>query len=277
MNIFKTTILLAALTALFVIIGNMLGGQAGMIIALVIAGLMNFISYWFSDKIVLAIYRAKPISREDAPKLYRMVEDLTASAGLPMPKLYVLPHDTPNAFATGRNPEHAAVAVTQGLLDLMEYEEIQGVVAHELSHIKHRDTLISSIAATLAGAIMILARMAMWGGLFFGGGGGDDESENIFGLLALAILAPIAAILIQMAISRSREYKADAGAAKITGNPYGLAAALKKLAAANARKPLVASRNTANMFIIEPFMGKSFVTLFSTHPPIEERVRRLIG
>jgi len=276
MNILKTTILLAALTALFIFIGNLLGGQTGMIIALVIAAAMNFISYWFSDRIVLAMYRARPISREDAPKLYRMVEDLTAKAGLPMPKLYVLPNDTPNAFATGRNPEHAAVAVTQGLLDLMEYEEVQGVVAHELSHVKHRDTLISSIAATLAGAIMILSRIAMWGGLFFGGGG-DDEGDNIFGLLAMAILAPIAAILIQMAISRSREFKADAGSAKITGNPYGLASALKKLAAANKRMPMRASRNTANLFIIEPFMGKSFTKLFSTHPPIEERVRRLIG
>lgn len=274
MNMMKTTFLLALLTAGFILIGNMLGGQTGMIIALGFAGVTNFVSYWFSDKIVLKMYRAEPISRDEAPDLYRMVENLTASAGMPMPKLYILPKDSPNAFATGRNPEHAAVAVTQGLLDLMDYEEVQGVIAHELSHIKHRDTLIGTIAATLAGAIMVLASMARWGAFLYGGR--DDGKNNIIGMLALSILAPIAAMLIQMAISRSREYKADEGAARMTGNPNGLASALKKLASASKHRPLKASRNTAHLFIYQPFIG-GFASLFSTHPPIDERVRRLIG
>lgn len=274
MNTLKTTILLAALTALFVVIGNVVGGQSGMIIALVIAALMNFISYWFSDKIVLAMYRAKPVSREEAKDIYRIVEDLTQREGLPMPKIYVLPESSPNAFATGRDPQHAAVAVTQGLRDLMSYEEIQGVIAHELSHVKHRDTLIGTVAATIAGAIMVLANMARWGAFLYGGR--DDEGrDNIFSLLALAILAPIAAMLIQMAISRSREYKADEGAAKMTGNPHGLASALRKLSEAGKRRPMVASNNTAHMFIIQPFSGRAFLNLFSTHPPIEERIKRL--
>jgi len=274
MNTFKTTILLAALTALFVVIGNVVGGQSGMIIALVIAALMNFISYWFSDKIVLAMYRAKPVTREDAKDLYRIVEDLTQRAGMPMPKIYIIPESSPNAFATGRDPKHAAVAVTEGLRDLMSYEEIQGVIAHELSHVKHRDTLIGTVAATIAGAIMVLASMARWGAFMYGGR--DDEGrDNIVSLLVLAILAPIAAMLIQMAISRSREYKADDGAAHMTGNPYGLASALKKLGETSKRRPLVASRNTAHMFIVQPFTGKAFLNLFSTHPPIEERIKRL--
>jgi heat shock protein HtpX len=274
MNTMKTTILLAALTALFVVLGNVIGGQSGMIIALVIAALMNFISYWFSDKIVLAMYKAKPVTREEAKDLYRIVEDLTQRAGLPMPKVYIIPGDSPNAFATGRDPKHAAVAVTEGLMELMNHDEIQGVIAHELSHVKHRDTLIGTVAATLAGAIMVLANMARWGAFMYGGR--DDEGrDNIFSLLALAILAPIAAMLIQMAISRSREYKADDGAAHMTNNPYGLASALRKLSETSKRKPLFASRNTAHLFIVQPFSGKAFLNLFSTHPPIEERIKRL--
>jgi len=274
MNTIKTTILLAALTALFIVLGNVIGGQSGMIIALVIAALMNFISYWFSDKIVLAMYKAKPVTREEAKDLYRIVEDLTQRAGLPMPKVYIIPGDSPNAFATGRDPNHAAVAVTEGLMDLMNHDEIQGVIAHELSHVKHRDTLIGTVAATLAGAIMVLANMARWGAFMYGGR--DDEGrDNIISLLVLAILAPIAAMLIQMAISRSREYKADDGAAHMTGNPYGLASALRKLSETSKRKPLFASRNTAHLFIVQPFTGKAFLNLFSTHPPIEERIKRL--
>ena len=275
MNTLKTTFLLAALTAVFIVVGNLIGGQSGMIIALALAGIMNFVSYWWSDKIVLMRYRAEPLSREDAPKLYSMVEDLTARASMPMPKLYLLPSESPNAFATGRNPEHAAVAVTQGLMDLMDYEEVQGVVAHELSHIRHRDTLIGTVAATLAGAVMVLANMARWGAIL-GGGSRDNDGGSIIGLLATAIVAPIAAMLIQMAISRSREFKADAGAAEITGNPNGLASALKKLKTAGERIPLKATQSTAHMFIYQPFLG-TIGRLFSTHPPIEERVRRLIG
>jgi heat shock protein HtpX len=275
MNTIKTTFLLAALTALFIVVGYFLGGNAGMIIALVIAGVMNFVSYWFSDKIILAAYRAKPISREEAPEVYRIVEDLTAKAGLPMPKIYVLPHDAPNAFATGRNPEHSAVAVTQGLIKMMNYEEIQGVLAHELSHIRHRDILIGSVAATIAGAIMVLANMARWAAIL--GTGSRDDNGGAIGLLVTAIVAPIAAILIQMAISRSREYKADAGAAQITGNPYGLASALRKLGEASKRIPMKASQTTSHLFICQPFSGRAMLSLFATHPPIEERIKRLIG
>lgn len=276
MNTVKTTLLLAILTAIFIVIGNLVGGQSGMIIALIIAALMNFISYWFSDKIVLAMYRAKPVTRDEAKDIYRIVEDLTQREGLPMPKIYVIPNDSPNAFATGRDPNHAAVAVTEGLLDLMSYEEVQGVIAHELSHVKHRDTLIGTIAATLAGAIMMLANMARWGAFLYGG---RDENgrNNIISLLVLAVLAPLAAMLIQMAISRSREYKADEGAARMTGNPNGLASALRKLGEVSKRRPMVASNNTAHLFIVQPFSGQAFLSLFSTHPPIEERVKRLTG
>ena len=276
MNTVKTTLLLAILTAIFIVIGNLVGGQSGMIIALIIAALMNFISYWFSDKIVLAMYRAKPVTRDEAKDIYRIVEDLTQREGLPMPKIYVIPNDSPNAFATGRDPNHAAVAVTEGLLDLMSYEEVQGVIAHELSHVKHRDTLIGTIAATLAGAIMMLANMARWGAFLYGG---RDENgrNNIISLLVLAVLAPLAAMLIQMAISRSREYKADEGAARMTGNPNGLASALRKLGEVSKRRPMVASNNTAHLFIVQPFSGQAFLNLFSTHPPIEERVKRLTG
>lgn len=276
MNTVKTTLLLAILTAIFIVIGNLVGGQSGMIIALIIAALMNFISYWFSDKIVLAMYKAKPVTRDEAKDIYRIVEDLTQREGLPMPKIYVIPNDSPNAFATGRDPNHAAVAVTEGLLDLMSYEEVQGVIAHELSHVKHRDTLIGTIAATLAGAIMMLANMARWGAFLYGG---RDENgrNNIISLLVLAVLAPLAAMLIQMAISRSREYKADEGAARMTGNPNGLASALRKLGEVSKRRPMVASNNTAHLFIVQPFSGQAFLSLFSTHPPIEERVKRLTG
>jgi heat shock protein HtpX len=276
-NTIKTTILLAALTGLIIFIGYYFGGQQGMIFAFIIAVVMNFSSYWFSDKIVLSIYRAKPVTREEAPQLYRIVERLTQKAGLPMPRIYLLPHEAPNAFATGRNPKNAAVAVTQGLLRLLSEEELEGVLAHELAHVKNRDILISSIAATLAGAIMLLAYIARWGALLGGYGGSDDREGGIFGLLFMAILAPIAAMLIQLAISRSREYQADATGAKFAGNPYGLANALQKLDYAAKRIPMNASNNTQHMLIVKPLSGHSLASLFSTHPPIKERIRRLTG
>ncbi len=275
-NTLKTTVLLAALTALIILIGRFFGGQQGMIIAFVLAIVMNFSSYWFSDKIVLSMYRAQPLEPHQAPRLFSTVERLTQQAGLPMPRLYILPHDSPNAFATGRNPSHAAVAVTQGLLRILDERELEGVLAHELSHIKDRDILIGSIAATLAGAIMLLATMARWGAIF-GGFGGDDDEGGILGLLLVAILAPIAALLIQLAISRSREYMADAEAAKIAGNPYGLADALRKLSHASRRVPLRASPPTSHLFIVRPLSGRGMANLFSTHPPIEERIKRLTG
>jgi heat shock protein HtpX len=273
----RTTFLLVALTVLIIWIGNLMGGRQGMGIAFVLAFIMNIGSYWFSDKIVLALYRAQPIEEQENPQLYRIVRELTVQAQLPMPRIYMIPQETPNAFATGRNPEHAVVAVTEGIMRILTPEEIKGVLAHELGHVKNRDILISSIAATLAGAIMILASMARWAALFGGFRGSDDEDRGggILGLIVTAILAPIAATLIQLAISRSREYLADETGARLAHNPEGLARALEKLETASERIPMDASPSTAHMFIVNPLTGKSFANLFSTHPPIKERIRRL--
>ena len=274
---FRTTLLLGALTGLIMGIGQMLGGSQGLTIAFVFAILMNFGSYWFSDKIVLAMYGARQVSEADAPMLYRIVHNLTVRAGLPMPKLYIIPSEAANAFATGRNPHHAAVAVTEGILRLMNERELTGVLAHELSHVKNRDILISSIAATLAGVIMMVANMARWAALF-GGFNRDDDRDGgggIIGLIAMSILAPMAAMIIQMAISRTREYAADATGARMSGDPLGLASALKKLGMASERIPLDASPQTAHFFIVNPLSGRSFMQLFSTHPPLEDRIARL--
>ena len=277
-NTIRTGVLLAALTVLVMIIGNLLGGRQGMIIAFFFAVIINFGSYWFSDKIVLKLYRAREVSQAEAPQLYRMVGQLTQQAGLPMPKICVMPTDSPNAFATGRDPQHAVVAVTQGILKLLNEEELKGVLAHELAHVKHRDILIGSIAATLAGAIMMIANMARWAALFGGfGGRDDDEGGGMIGLIAMSILAPIAAMLIQMAISRSREYAADAAGASFSGNPRGLASALKKISTASRHVPMKAEPATAHMFIMSPLSGKSLMNLFSTHPPVEKRIERLMG
>ena len=274
MNQLKTLMLLAALTALLLWLGQTFFGQQGMLIALVMALVMNFGSYWFSDKIVLSMYGAQPVSEADAPELFTIVRNLTQKAGLPMPKVYVIPEEAPNAFATGRNPDHAAVAVTQGLLRLMSREEIEGVLAHELGHVKHRDTLIMTVAATMAGALSHLATMALW----FGGGRSSDDREGgnpIAGLIAV-IVAPIAAMLIQMAISRSREFLADEASAQVTGNPMALAGALKKLEAWKAEVPMThGSPATAHLFIVNPFSGGGLAGLFSTHPSTQQRIERL--
>ncbi len=280
-NALKTTLLLGLLTGFLLFIGEYVGGQNGMIIALVIAGVMNFVSYFFSDKIALAMYRAQPVTREELPRVYDIVERLTQRVGIPMPKIYVIPSDSPNAFATGRNPSHASVAVTQGILNLLNDEEMEGVLAHELGHVRNRDILISSIAATIAGAITFLARMAMWGAMFGGYGGRDDRDRGGgLGALFMIILAPIAAMLIQLAVSRSREYAADSTGAHFTGNPYALASALRKLDAYSRRVPLPASPSTAHLFIVQPFLGMggmNWANLFSTHPPIAKRIERLTG
>ena len=277
-NSIKTALLLGALTGLIMIIGRYLGGQQGMIIAFFFAVIMNFGSYWFSDKIVLRIYRAKPVSESEAPDLHRIVRKLARQAGLPVPRICVMPSESPNAFATGRNPQNAVVAVTQGLLRLLDENEIKGVLAHELAHVKHRDILIGSIAATLAGAIMIIASMARWSAMFGGfGGRDDDDGGGMVGLIAMSILAPIAAMLIQMAISRSREYAADAAGASFAGNPYGLASALKKISSASRQIPMKANPSTAHMFIMNPLSGKSLMNLFSTHPAVEKRIEKLTG
>jgi len=280
MNGFRTTILLAALTGLVVWIGQMFGGSQGAVIALVMAGAMNFFSYWFSDKIVLRMYGAQEITANDDPELYGIVRDLTARANLPMPRVYIIPEETPNAVATGRNPQHAAVAVTQGIRRILNKRELAGVLGHELSHVKHRDILISSIAATLAGAISYLAYMAQWAAIF--GGGSRDREEggsNIFSLLFMMIVAPMAAMLIQMAVSRSREYMADEGGAKVSGDPLALASALRKLEMGAQNIPLQVSDATANstahMFIVNPLTVGGLAKLFSTHPPMEERIARL--
>jgi len=278
MNGLKTAFLLTLLTLLAIGIGDYFGGQNGMIIAFILAAVMNFVSYFFSDKIALAVYRARPVTREQAPRVYQVVERLTGKVGLPMPKIYVIPSDSPNAFATGRNPNHAAVAVTEGILRLLDDEELEGVLAHELGHVRNRDILTSSIAATLAGAITILARMFAWGAMF-GGYGGDDRDRRSGGLgaILMIILAPLAAMLIQLWVSRTREYEADATGAHFTGNPYALARALQKLDASSKRIPLVASPSTAHLFIIQPLVGMDFASLFSTHPPIAKRIERLTG
>jgi len=276
-NTLKTTFFLAVLSVLFIFIGSVVGGQNGAAMALIMAGVMNIGAYWFSDKIVLAMYRARQVTEKEAPELFSVVRELTMRASLPMPKVYIMDKPAPNAFATGRNPEHSAVAVTTGILSLLSRDELAGVVAHELAHIKNRDILISTVAATIAGAISYISHMASWG-LMFGGGRRDSEDRNPFGsviAIAVMILAPIAAMLIQMAISRSREYRADESGAAICGNPLSLAGALKKLHAGTRRIPMEANPATAHMFIVSPLTGGGMLSLFSTHPPIEERIARL--
>jgi heat shock protein HtpX len=277
MNAFKTTVLLTALTLLLVLAGEYIGGANGALIALLIAAATNFFSYFYSDKIALAMYGAQPITREQLPRIYNVVERLTGRAGLPMPKIFVIPTESPNAFATGRNPQHASVAVTRGILSLLNDEELEGVLAHELGHVRNRDILTSSIAATLAGAITILARMAFWFGAFGGGDRRDREGGGLGGILML-LLAPIAALLIRLWVSRTREYEADASGAHLTGNPYALASALEKIAAVSRQVPLVASPSSAHLFIVQPLLsGEVLMSLFSTHPPIQKRIERLIG
>src|SRR4030066_2452403 len=275
MSYIKTAVLLAVLTAILIFFGDMLAGRQGAVIALVLAGAINFPPCWGSDKIVLRMYRAKEVDEASAPALYRIVRELTMRANLPMPKVYMMDSETPNAFATGRNPEHAAVAVTTGIMKLLEREEVEGVIAHELSHIQNRDILISTVAATIAGAISYLAHMAQWAAMF--GGARDNEREgNPIALIVMMIVAPLAAMIIQMAISRSREYGADMGGARICGNPLSLANALRKLEYANKRIPMVGvNAATSHMFIVNPLSGGSLLRLFSKHPPIEERIKRL--
>ncbi|OPY84950.1 MAG: hypothetical protein A4E72_02081 [Syntrophus sp. PtaU1.Bin208] len=279
MNTIKTALLLGALTGLLMLIGGWIGGRNGVMIAFILAMVMNFGSYWFSDKLVLRMYQAQEVSENQAPELYRMVRDLAMRANLPMPRVYIIPGETPNAFATGRNEQHAVVAVTEGLLRILNRDELEGVLSHELTHIKNKDMLIGSIAATLAGAIVMLANMAQWAAMFGGLGGRDSEEGEggggIIGMILMAVLAPIAATIIQMAISRSREYLADDGGAKISGKPYGLAGALEKLSRASEIVPMDANPSTAHMFIVNPLTGRSLMNLFSTHPPIEERIARL--
>jgi len=274
-NTLKTTLLLGLLTGLLLAIGGALGGNGGLMIALIIAAVMNFGSYWFSDKIVLSMYRAQEVG--PGHPLYSVVQGLASRAGLPMPRVYIIPDMSPNAFATGRSPEHAAVAATEGILRMLNQEELEGVLAHELAHVKHRDILTSSIAATLAGAIMVIGNMLKWAAIFGGGRSSDDrEGTNPLALLAIIILAPIAALLIQAAISRSREYDADAGGAALTGNPYGLVNALRKIEVGSKQIPMDANPATAHLFIIKPFSINGLLGLFSTHPPTEKRIERLM-
>jgi heat shock protein HtpX len=277
MNTLKVGVLLVALTALFIFVGDAIGGRGGAMIAFALALVMNLISYWFSDKIVLSMYGARPLSPVDAPELYRMVERLAERAGIPVPRLYVVPGEQPNAFATGRDPAHAAVAVTAGLLHLLDTEEVEGVLAHEIAHIKHRDTLTMTVVATIAGAVMLLADMARWAMIFGGARSDDREGGNPLVYLFVMIVAPIAAMLIQLAISRAREYEADATGAKLAGSPDGLISALRKLEQASRMIPMQASPSTAPLFIVNPLrgMGGTLMSLFMTHPPIEERIRRL--
>ncbi len=276
-NTFKTFLLMLGLTLLFLFLGQNIAGRQGLITAFLFALVMNFVTYWFSDKIVLVMYGGRQVSREQMPEVYALLDEITMQAGMPMPKVYLLPMEAPNAFATGRNPAHASVAVTKGILKLLDREELKGVLAHEIGHIKNRDILIATIAATVAGAIIFLARMAQYAAIF--GGVGRDEQErggNPLGLFLLAVLAPLAAIIIQMAISRTREYQADETSGKISRNPLGLARALQKLDAYARRIPLAnANPSTAHLFIVNPLRGGSIFTLFSTHPPIKERIKRL--
>ncbi|HZA55741.1 MAG TPA: zinc metalloprotease HtpX [Candidatus Udaeobacter sp.] len=274
MNTLKTTFLMALLTVLLVTAGGMLGGQGGIIIAFIFALIMNGVSYWFSDKIVLRMYGAREIGPEDAPNLHRIVQELALRAQMPMPKLYVIPEETPNAFATGRNEKNAAVAVTQGILRILDEAELRGVLAHELSHVKNRDILVGTIAATMAGAISMLANMAHWG-MIFGGRSDNREGGHPIVSLLMIIVAPLAAMLVQMAISRSREFGADATGAAISADPLSLANALRKLHLGVERIPMEANPATAHMFIVNPLTGGGLMTLFSTHPPMEERIRRL--
>lgn len=271
-NTFKTTILLGSLTGLLIFFGSLFGGRSGMILALGFAAVMNIGAYWYSDRIVLKLYKAQPVTEAQDPALYTIVRNLSTRAGLPMPRVYRVPNPSPNAFATGRNPENAVIAVTDGIRELLTDDELAGVMGHELAHIGHRDILVSSIAATLAGAIMMLAYIARWA--FFLGGRGNDDN-NPLAALAMAILAPIAAVIIQMAVSRSREYQADKTGARIAGSPYPLASALRKLSAAAKSVPMAANPATSHMFIVKPFAGRSLLELFSTHPPVEKRIERL--
>jgi heat shock protein HtpX len=277
MNTLKSLFLLAFLSAILVLVGGMIGGKNGAMVALVLAGVMNFVSYWWSDKIVLRMYKASEVGRDDAPELYSDVEELAQIAGLPMPRVYVIPEQAPNAFATGRDPHHSAVAVTQGIMRLLNRSELKGVIAHELAHIRNRDILIGSVAATIAGAITYLAYMAQFAAIF--GGGGNRRGGGMLGLLAMAIIAPMAAMIVRMAISRTREFGADKTGAEICGNPLYLADALRKLQAGASRIPLQVSEqtaeSTAHMMIVSPMIGGGFAKLFSTHPPTEERVARL--
>ena len=276
-NTFKTALLLTSLTLLLMFIGRVFGGQNGMLVALAFAAVMNFATYFFSDKIALAMYRAQPVTREELPRAYNLVERLAQKIGIPMPNLYVIPTESPNAFATGRNPQHASVAVTHGILNLLTDEELEGVLAHELGHVNNRDILTSSIAATIAGAITYVAHMGRWAMIF---GGMDRDSRDRgggIGALLMLIVAPIAAMMIQLAVSRSREYQADASGARYTGNPYALASALTKLDAYSRRVPMAASPSTAHLFIVQPLLGMNFGSLFSTHPPIAKRIERLTG
>src|ERR1022692_1051914 len=275
MNTFKSTLLLVTLMLVLLAVGERFGGQNGLILAFIISVAMNFTSYFFSDKIALAMYRAQPVTREQLPRAYDVVERLAAKDGIPMPKIYVIPTESPNAFATGRNPQHASVAVTHGILGLLTDEELEGVLAHELGHVKNRDILTSSIAATLAGAITLIARMGFWFGAFGGGGNSRDREGGGIGALFMLILAPIAAMLIQLWVSRTREYEADATGAHLTGNPYALASALEKISAVSRQVPLVAPPKSAHLFIVQPLIsGQVFANLFSTHPPIQERIQR---
>jgi heat shock protein HtpX len=274
-NRVKTVLLLAGMTVFLIVIGNLLGGRTGMYLAFILAVGMNFFSYWFSDKIVLKMYGAQEVTPADAPQLHQIVEELAREANIPKPKVYIIPDDSPNAFATGRNPEHAAVAATEGIMRLLTPPELKGVLAHEIGHVRNRDILISTIAATMAGAIMILADMARFGAIFGMGSRDNEEGPGIIGVLVMSIIAPIAAMLIQMAISRSREYLADETGAHLAHNPESLARALEKLSMGVQRAPMDASPSTAHMFIVNPLTGSTLMNLFSTHPPIEERVARL--
>ena len=275
-NFFKTGVLLAALTCLVVLIGGAIGGQQGMLIAFIFAAGMNFVSYWFSDRIVLSMYSAQPVDEAAAPDLYRIVRRLATRDAIPMPRVYVIPGDTPNAFATGRNPQHATVAVTEGIMRMLDDDELEGVIAHELSHVKNRDTLTMTIAATLAGVITYLAHMAQWAAMFGGRRSDDDDSSGgVVGAILMAILAPIAAMLVQMAISRTREFQADASGARLAGRPWGLAKALEKLEMAASMTPMQATPATAHLFIVNPLRGGGLMSLFSTHPPTQERIARL--
>jgi heat shock protein HtpX len=278
-NQIKTVLLLGSLTALIILIGDAVGGRQGMYFAFFFAVLINFGSYWFSDKIVLRLYRAEEASPQDFSWLYSIVSRLSQSAGIPQPRIFIIPSDSPNAFATGRNPEHAVVAATTGIMRILSRDELEGVIAHELGHVKNRDILISSIAATMAGAIMMLGSMVRWAAMFGGFSRSDDDDQGggLAGMIVLAIIAPIAAMLIQLAISRSREYLADATGASLAGTPMGLANALEKLESASQRIPLDSNPATAHLFIVNPLAGRSFINLFSTHPPIEERIKRLRG
>jgi heat shock protein HtpX len=276
MNTAKTVLLMTLMMVIFLLVGQLLGGTQGMMLALVLSVALNFITYWFSDKIVLAMYRARQVSESDEPRLYAILRSLTTQAQLPMPKVFIIPNETPNAFATGRNPNHASVAVTQGILKLLSEDELEGVLGHELAHVKHRDILTGTIVATMVGTITFLARMAGWSMFFFGGSRSGDRDSNALGELFLIIVAPLAAVLIQLAISRSREYAADEGGSSISHKPLSLANALRKLERGAERNPMSqASPASAHLFIVNPLRGGGILSLFSTHPPIEARIERL--